>query len=98
MFNYLDYDNDRIQARERFIREIHKKTTLEDIGKMLDKFIIDEKGEMFGSWDLTRDEKLTNPTKDTNSAELTWSGKFLNSFMTIKPSNLSITLTRCRTY
>ncbi len=46
MFNYEDYDNDRMKVRKRFIDEINKKTTLEDIGKALDKFIVDEKGDM----------------------------------------------------
>jgi len=36
MYNYLDYDNDRVRIRERFIKEMNKKTTLKDIGELLD--------------------------------------------------------------
>ena len=50
MFNYMDYDNDRSKVRQRFIDEMNKKTTLEDIGKMLDKFIIDERGKRLEYW------------------------------------------------
>ena len=45
MYNFLDYDNDRSRVRERFIKEMNKKTSLKDIGELLDKFIIDERGE-----------------------------------------------------
>lgn len=33
MYNYLDFYNDRHTVRERFVKEINKKTTLEDVGK-----------------------------------------------------------------
>jgi hypothetical protein len=36
MYNNLDYDNDRIRVRSRFLNEMHKKTTLDDIGDLLD--------------------------------------------------------------
>ena len=42
MFNYMDYNNDRSRVRSRFLREMNKKTTLEDIGRLLDRFVIDE--------------------------------------------------------
>jgi hypothetical protein len=50
MFSFLDYDNDRYKVREKFIKEMNKKTTLDDIGKALDKFIVDEKGDMLEYW------------------------------------------------
>ena len=31
MYNYLDYDSDRIRTRNKFVDEMNKKTTLEDI-------------------------------------------------------------------
>ena len=36
MFNYLDYDNDRAKIREKYVKEMNKKTTLKDIGEALD--------------------------------------------------------------
>jgi hypothetical protein len=33
MYNYLDFYNDRHTVRERFVKEINKKTSIEDIGK-----------------------------------------------------------------
>jgi hypothetical protein len=45
MYNYMDYNNDRARVRDRFMKEMNKKTTLEDIGRELDKMLIDEKAE-----------------------------------------------------
>lgn len=36
MYDYFDYDNDRVRVRNRFLNEASKKTTLKDIGEMLD--------------------------------------------------------------
>lgn len=36
MYDYFDYDNDRSRVRNRFIAQNDKKTTLKDIGEMLD--------------------------------------------------------------
>jgi len=46
MYNYLDFYNDRHRVRERFVNEINKKTTLEDIGKHLDRFVLDSKAKL----------------------------------------------------
>jgi hypothetical protein len=54
MYNYFDYDNDRIKVRERFLKEAEKKTTLKDIGDMLDKFIIDERADSLKYTDFTK--------------------------------------------
>jgi hypothetical protein len=45
MYNYIDYDNDRARVRNRLMKEAHKKTTLKDIGELLDKFLLDERAE-----------------------------------------------------
>ena len=39
MYNYLDFDNERKQIRERFLAEMHKKTTIQSVGEKLDEFI-----------------------------------------------------------
>jgi hypothetical protein len=36
MYDYFDFDNDRSRVRNRFLKEASKKTTLKDIGEMLD--------------------------------------------------------------
>jgi hypothetical protein len=46
MYSYLDFYNDRHACRERFVKEINKKTTLEDVGKQLDKFVLDSKASL----------------------------------------------------
>lgn len=76
MYNYLDYDNDRYVVRKKFLDEMNKKTTLKDIGDSLDKFIVDEKAANFRFWDQTKDETIKSAAKDTNSFELTWTGRF----------------------
>jgi hypothetical protein len=43
MYSYYDYDNDRTRVRERFLKEMNRKTTLKDIGEALDKLVLDEK-------------------------------------------------------
>ena len=38
MYNYLDFDNERHEIRKKFVQEMHKKTTVKDIGEKLDEF------------------------------------------------------------
>ena len=46
MYNYFDYDHDRTVIREKFLMEMHKKTTVKDIGEKLDEFILDSKADV----------------------------------------------------
>jgi hypothetical protein len=50
MYNYLDYDSNRHQLRERFAKEMHKKTSLKDVGEKLDEFILDSKAKTAKYW------------------------------------------------
>ena len=43
MYNYLDYKNDRHRVRERFLSEMNKKTTIQDVGYLLDELVLDSK-------------------------------------------------------
>jgi len=54
MYNYLDFKNDRHRVRERFMKEMNKKTTIEDIGGLLDKFILDSKANTVEHFDPVR--------------------------------------------
>ena len=43
MFNSLDFLNDRARVKDRFLHQMNKKTTLKDIGSLLDRFVLDSK-------------------------------------------------------
>ena len=43
MYNYMDYETDRSKMRYKFLAEMHKKTSVKDIGEKLDEFILDSK-------------------------------------------------------
>ena len=40
MYDYLDFDNERAQIRNKFLDQMHKKSSLKDIGDKLDEFIL----------------------------------------------------------
>ena len=75
MYNYRDYENDRYQARERFSKEVSKRTNLRDVGKLLDKFILDDKAEMFHHYTPKEDLGALPPSakRDVDSRSLHWS-------------------------
>ena len=50
MYSYLDYDNNRHRLREKFANEMHKKTSLQDVGEKLDEFILDSKAKQADYW------------------------------------------------
>lgn len=86
MYDYFDFDNDRTRVRDRFIKEINKKTTLKDIGEALDKFLVDEKAKGLGYHDLTKDdEPVPSASKDTTSFELSWTGRIFKDMDPLKP-------------
>lgn len=43
MYNFTDYDNDRVNIREKYLKEMNKKTSLQDIGETLDELVLDNK-------------------------------------------------------
>jgi DNA-directed RNA polymerase sigma subunit (sigma70/sigma32) len=51
MYNHLDFHNSRARTRLRFIKTMHKKSTLEDIGGLLDKFTLDSKARIADYYD-----------------------------------------------
>ena len=46
MYDSLDYKHDRHRVRERFVKHVNKKTTIQDIGLLLDKWTLDSKGKV----------------------------------------------------
>jgi hypothetical protein len=80
MYNYADYDNDRARVRDKFIKEQARKTTLKDIGELLDKFLLDERAEGLKYTDNSkngRDLLVKSAAKDFKNLDLTWSGRLL---------------------
>jgi len=51
MFNYLDFESDRDQTRAKFANEMHRKSTIEDIGGILDVLTLDSKAKVADYWD-----------------------------------------------
>lgn len=45
MYSYIDFRSDRHRVRERFIKHVNKKSTIEDIGALLDKFVLESKAK-----------------------------------------------------
>jgi|DEB0MinimDraft_12_1074336.scaffolds.fasta_scaffold44232_3 hypothetical protein len=52
MYNYLDFDNDRSKVRNKFLMEMNKRATLEDIGETLDELVIDAKAKNWKHYNL----------------------------------------------
>lgn len=88
MYSYLDYDNDRHRVRSRFMKEINKKTTLKDIGDLLDQLIINDKAADAELYDpeFHMNDLPKSATKDVTNYDLSWSGKILNSLDLLQPS------------
>ncbi len=51
MYDYLDYGGDRAQVRGKFLREMNKRVTLDDIGETLDKLVIESKAANWKHYD-----------------------------------------------
>jgi hypothetical protein len=87
MYTFMDYDNDRARVRERFLKD-ENKTTLKDIGQLLDKFLLDERAESARFLDVTKTAEEHIPksaAKDTDSFQMSWSGKIFRDMDPLKP-------------
>lgn len=88
MYNYMDYDNDRANVRERLVKNINKKTTLKDIGELLDKFLLDERAESLKYTDNSKngqDLLVKSAAKDFTNLDLTWTGRIFKDMDPLKP-------------
>jgi len=86
MYNYLDFKCDRHRVRDRFMKEVNKKTTIEDIGGLLDRFVLDSKANT--QYFQPEHHILEQPKaamKDTTNNELYWMDTFINQCDPIKP-------------
>mmetsp|Transcript_42638 Transcript_42638/g.57983 ORF Transcript_42638/g.57983 Transcript_42638/m.57983 type:complete len:218 (+) Transcript_42638:1731-2384(+) len=66
---------------------MHKKTTLKDIGAMLDKFVLDSKANIGENYDPIAHtfEQPHMAKKDLSNYDLHWKGVFAESFDKMKP-------------
>jgi len=79
MYSYMDYDNDRYDVRKRFASHINKKTSLEDVGRMLDRIVLDSKARI-GDYFRPEHHLLEQPdaaVQDLTSDDLNWDQTFL---------------------
>jgi hypothetical protein len=87
MYNYFDYRNDRHRVRERFVKHMNKKTTLGDVGALLDKWVLDNKAstEHFHP-EVHLLEQPARAKKDVKEDQLYWSSSFLKDMEGTKPT------------
>lgn len=73
MFNYLDYESDRDTTRARFTNEMHRKSTIEDIGGLLDVLTLDSKAKVADFWDPSKHnfEEPIIPQRDLSEKAFT---------------------------
>ena len=58
MYSELDYDTERGQARTRFLQDVNRRTTLEDLGETLDKIVYDNKAANWKHYQLHEHARL----------------------------------------
>ncbi len=73
MLDEWDYYNDRYTARNRFQREMHKKTDLSEIGSLLDQMILEEKAQKPEHYLMSNNDEINMKDRKTHSAIFDWS-------------------------
>ena len=84
MYDYFDFDTERHTVRNKFLAEMHKKTTLKDIGEKLDEFILSSKAAQMDYFHFGRHilEEPASPSKDKDEADFDW---YKNIFKELDP-------------
>jgi small subunit ribosomal protein S9 len=79
MYNYADFDNDRITMRTKFLKEMNKKTSLKDIGETLDDLVLDNKAKNWKYYNVTKNHKdgSKRAEQDFTSEDFSWSGRVM---------------------
>ena len=87
MYNYLDFKNDRHRVRERFIKQMNKKTTIEDIAGLLDKYTLDSKANAADHFDPVKHilEQPEAAKRDFSQNDFNWHHSIISAFDPIKP-------------
>lgn len=87
MYNYLDYNNDRYRLREQFANEMHKKTSLQDVGEKLDEFILDSKAKQLEYWNYEK-HTLEQPgmaEQNIDASQFNWKNALEDQLDPLKP-------------
>lgn len=81
MYNYGDFDTDRAEVRTKFLTEMNKRTTLQDISESLDQMVINDKGRLNKYYKLNEHHnvKAKRAGKDFTSDDFKWSGRILKN-------------------
>lgn len=79
MYDHLDYAHDRAKVRDKFLGEVNKRVTLEDVGETLDKMALDSKAAYAQTYQLEEhhSQQPRAATKAYSSADFTWAGRLL---------------------
>lgn len=79
MYNHLDYDHDRAKVREKYLNEINRRTTLEDIGETLDQLVLDSKAKNYKYYNLAQDHDAQPESKSKSFGhdDFQWSSRIL---------------------
>ena len=55
MYDYVDYDNERTVLRNEFLKDVSKRSDLEEIGEILDKLTWTSKANDYESYIASED-------------------------------------------
>ena len=88
MYNYLDFDTERKDIRNKFLEEMNKKTTLKDIGEKLDEFILSSKAAVIKNWDMGKHvlEQPKSALVDKDGSDFDWYQNIVSSFDPHRPN------------
>ena len=89
MYSYLDYDHDRKIVRDRFIKEVNKRVTLEDIGETLDQLTFASKADNYKHYKLSEDYNAYPSRASKSFTENVWDEPFLTSIREKSPRLLT---------
>lgn len=79
MYSYLDFDTDRAKVRTKFLQEMNRKTSLKDIGEILDQLVLDSKAENHNYYNPVdhHSAQASKASKDYSTNDFKWDGKLL---------------------
>ena len=65
--------------RKKFLEEMNRKTSLQDIGETLDELVLDDKADNWRHYNLAEhhDAHAERATRDYSSKDFMWSGRLL---------------------
>lgn len=89
MYSYHNYDKDRAQVRDRFLKEVNKRVTLEDIGETLDQLTFASKADSYKHYKLSEDYNAYPARASKAFTEAGWNEPFLTQIKEKSPRFLT---------